>query len=286
MDINQLIAEITPLYNLYKQKNKTISGVDALKIMWGIGDLLRIYIQQAKIAPHKLYRLIYWKGEGTENIAQKSWITREFQGRCFRIRNIFSTKDQIDKELHSLQSFILFREAMPFFDNIKYKMKGEDKENLLSLLNSTKSPRLIMKEIKNIQKERIGIKNPRTQRLTDLEGEKNVYINLYNSVFKLLREKSEIEINELKDQWVTKDIILHFAKNTYALCQDGLKFSELFHEQEIQNPVWNEYGQMIKKFSAEKNPVLGRRFRKIIAPERIVKLADMLYSLSNSIGNK
>ena len=71
-------------------------------------------------------------------MTKKSWITREFQDRCYRIRNIFQDKDQIYSELPSLVGFTAFRESMPFFDNKKYKLEGDDRVNLLKLLNSNK----------------------------------------------------------------------------------------------------------------------------------------------------
>ncbi|MBU0722743.1 hypothetical protein KKH46_00795, partial [Patescibacteria group bacterium] len=174
METNSLIQKITPLYNQYKQQSRTVSGTDALKIMWDIGDILKNFIEENDIAPHALFWRVYGKSEGTKNIVQKSWITREFQNRCHRIRNIFSSKTQIKKELPNLKSFTSFREAMPFFDNKKYKLQGKEKEKLLKLLNSRNDHKFVMKEINKLQKERIGIKNPRTQRLKDLEKEKEI----------------------------------------------------------------------------------------------------------------
>ena len=115
MNINQLIKDITTLYNKYKSTSKIISGNESLEIMWDIGDFLKQFINRHDIAPHKLYREVYGKSEGKANISRTTWITREFQGRCYRIHNIFSSKRDIDKIFPTLKSFTLFREAMPFF---------------------------------------------------------------------------------------------------------------------------------------------------------------------------
>ena len=103
MNINILIQQITPFYNKFKDNN--ISAVDQIKTMWDIGEILKEYIQMNDVAPHTLYRAVYGKSEGTENIIQKSYITREFLGRCYRVRNIFSTKDQITREFPNLKNF-------------------------------------------------------------------------------------------------------------------------------------------------------------------------------------
>lgn len=129
MNINQLINDITPLYNKYKSTSKILSGNESLKIMWDIGDFLNQFINRHNIAPHKLYREVYGKSEGKENISRNTWITREFQGRCYRIYNIFSSERDIDQIFPTLKSFTLFREAMPFFDNEKYILKGKKRED-------------------------------------------------------------------------------------------------------------------------------------------------------------
>lgn len=283
MQLSSLIQEITPLYNSYKQNGKNISGTDALKIMWDIGDLLKQYIKNHNIAPHNLYREIYGKSEGSTNVTQKSYITREFQGRCYRIRNIFKDKQEIQKELPKLQSFTNFREAMPFFDNKKFKLQGEDKKKLLELLNGNLAPSLILDKIKKLQKEKIGIKNPRTQQLEQLTNEKNIFIDFYNYVYHLINQDQKQILRDLKEKKIDRSLILILAKNTNALSDDGIRSYEFEMDSKIQDPVWKKFGDTVNFFINQNTPKTIRRFRKIIPPVRIVKLADMLYSLSSKI---
>ncbi len=276
MNISEIVNKITPLYNEY-QADKNISWTDALKIMWDIWDILKIYITKYNIAPHKLFWSIYWKAEWINNTTQKSYITREFQNRCHRIKNIFWSKNDIDLIFPNLNNFNLFREAMPFFDNEKYKLKWKEKEHLLKLLNSNKSYSEIMQQIKILQKDKIWIKNPRTQKLHELEDEKKIFIDFYNMVFKTLNSK---DFSTLKDDKILKDYILLLSKNTNSLSQDWLKFSEMSIEKDkTKNSLFNDYYSLISSFSLEKTPQKIRRFRRIIPVERIVKLADLLYSL-------
>jgi hypothetical protein len=99
-----------------------------------------------------------------------------------------------------LRSFVSFREAMPFFDNDKYKLHGKEREELLELLNSRRPHKTIMKKIDQLQKTKIGIRNPRTQRLKDLEEEKEIFINFYNTYFNKnkLKNKKIREHKKLK----------------------------------------------------------------------------------------
>jgi len=283
MDISDLIKRITPLYNEYKQNSKTISAVNAVILMWEIGNILKEYLDQNDVAPHNLYREVYGNSEGGSNVARRSWITREFQGRCYRIRNMFESKDFIQKDFPSLVGFTAFRECMPFLDNKKYKLHGDERQNLLNLLNSNNSKGFVLKEIRKIQANKIGIKNSRNQRLVDLDGEKKLFIDFYNYIFRLSKEESEKISQAFNDYQIDAKLIKDIANNTSALSSDGLKFFD-FDDNKInqispssdEDQIWIDYINILKDFMGQSNPKKIRRFRRLIPPERIVKLADML----------
>jgi hypothetical protein len=278
LNLQELIQEISPLYNSYKKTSRNISGLNALYIMWEIGDILKRKIELFKIAPHNLYRKIYGKAEGQKDITQKSYITREFLGRAYRIRNIFSKKDDIKKDLPNLSSFILFREAMPFFDNEKYLLKGEERKQLLTILNSNDLPSLVLKKIKLLQKEKIGIKNSRNQKLNELESYKETFIIFYNYLFNLIKN------NEYKDivngiKYFDSNFIIELSSNTSALAQEGFKYIKISRED--FDDKWIKYVNLLKYFSEQIDAKERRRFRRLISPERIVKLAEMLQAITS-----
>ena len=279
MSINELIQQIAPLYNKYRNSKNMISGTEALEIMWNIGDILKSYIEQNKIAPHNLFWSVYGNAEGTKNIAKKSYITREFQNRCHRIRRIFCRKEQIKKDFPDLKNFTTFREAMPFIDEGKYKLKGKERDALLVLLNSELQPKKILEKIKVLQKEKIGIKNPRTQRLHEVEKEKQIFINFYNFIYKISSIGNyHLCLNEIGN--VDLDYIKVLSKNTSALSQEGLKIFDFNIPNTLKTP-WKEFSDMIKNLITQKDPKMRRRFRRLVPVERIVRLADMLYGLSS-----
>lgn len=277
MSINVLIQQITPLYNEYRSNKSNLSGTKALKIMWEIGDLLKGYIEQNNIAPHNLFWSIYGNAEGKKNIEQKSYITREFQNRCHRIRRIFVAKEQIKQDFPHLESFTTFREAMPFLDDGKYKLKGKEREQLLVLLNSNQQPQRILGKIKVLQKNKIGRKNPRTQRLFEVEKEKQEFINFYNYIYRLIKA-GDYKLCDKEIKKTKLDFINILSKNVSALSQEGLKVYDFSIPKGLQEP-WQSFSEAIKNLTTQKDPRNRRRFRRLIPPERIVRLADMLYGL-------
>lgn len=278
MNIQELVKQITPLYNTYKSNAKEISGKEALKLMWDIGELLREFLSENDIQPHALYREIYGKSEGAENTSKKSYITREFLGRAYRIRLMFKSKSEIDEKFPNLKKFITFREAMPFFDNPKYAFKGSQMNDLLELLNKSDN-RLVFKEIKKLQKKHIGVRNSRSQRLDDLAEEKTIFINFYNYVYSLLNGNNLNVKKELEAYGVTESLIKALSKDTSSLTDDGLLFTNYKYLEKVTDENWMNYINFIKDIRSKTNPKVIRRFRRIIPPIRMINLAEMLLKL-------
>jgi glutaredoxin-related protein len=250
--------------------------------MWDIGDLLKEYLSKNEIAPHALYRKIYGKSEGSKNVVQKSYITREFLGRSYRIRNIFNTKNEIETKLPNLRRFTTFREAMPFFDNEKYQLKGEDMKNLLEILNSQNSSKA-MKEVKKLQKKHIGIKNPRDQKLKELSEDKDVFIDFYNFIYDLSKKNQEERKKILREENINRPLIEAIIQDTSALTQDGLILSEVEYKDIEVDTKWLSYLEFLQRIKSQNNPKIKRRFRRLVNPRRMMTLAEMLNRLKKDI---
>ena len=279
MKIDSLIERMTPLYNSYKKNGRKMKAREAIKLMWAIGNMINEFVTVNKIAPHKLYRLIYGMSEGKTNTIRNSWITREFQGRCLRIYKIFREKNEIDQFLPNLSRFTLFREAMPFFDNTKYKLSGQDRDRLLKILNSNATDKNILTEIRKMQKAIIGIRNDRNQRLADLSEEKVNFIKFYNYIFDLLKKSKKDQKVALIKNGITLDHINALVINTSALTNDGLATVSLPKAEPIEI-IWKDYLKLVDFFGNQKDPKKIRRFRRIVPPARIFRLAEMLYELT------
>jgi hypothetical protein len=279
MTTKELINNIIPYYNKYRQRKQVLTGVESLNILWEIGDILKIYIDETKVAPHKLYREIYGKSEGKTNVIQKSYITREFLSRCYRIRKIFANKKEIKKSLPTLKNFNNFREAMPFFDNPKYSLKNKERTDLLKALNSNNDNRKIKLYISKLQKEKIGIKNPRDQKFKEMTGDKKVFVEFYNYIYNLFKsddyKKAQNEINIMDI-----DFIKILSKNTGALALDGLLMNDFEVPKKI-NKKWIDFIFLVKRLIEKKDPKERRRFRRLIPSHRMTQLGEMLYLLTS-----
>ncbi len=280
MSIEILIRDITPLYNSYQKGRGILSPTEHLSLMWEIGAALQRYIEFNKVSPHTLFREIYGKSEGTNNVKQRSYIAREFLGRSYRVKRIFATKEEINRQLPGLSASNHFREAMPFFDNPKYVLPENEKQELLQVMNGTLPNKEKERYIQRLQSKRIGIKNPRTQQLDRLDENKLVFVKFYNEIFKGLK-RGDFEIAKKELALPAPKFIKILSLNCGAISADGL-LMEKFALPKNLDPRWEEFASAISSLIADENPKDRRRFRRLIPAERMVRLSEMLYAFTSA----
>jgi hypothetical protein len=281
MNLQELIKEIIPFYNFHRKNQIRLSGTEALENIWEVGNLLKSYLDvNTDIAPRTLYHQIYGKSEQARDISQKSYITRDFLDRAYRVRRIFKKKSDIKKMFPSLQRYRLFYKSMPFLDDGRFKMNQTDQQKLISLLNSTKSYKEIITEVERLKTEKIGLKIPHDSKLKELENERQIFISVYNQVYSVLKESRFNEVVISLPFFCDKPFIKLLSQNTGALSSDQLKMSRF----KIPVTVVGDgllFAQMINKFAEQKDAKERRRFRRLIPPERMMRLSEMLHALTD-----
>lgn len=277
MELKELINNITPLYNQYKKNQQTLTGSDSLEIIWEVGELLNNYLKNKDIAPRTLYHQIYGKSEGNKDITQKSYITRDFLDRAYRVRRIFKKKNEISNTFLKLKRYRLFYKAMPFFDQGRFEMNEIDKSKLIKLLNSNKSYKEIIDEVGELRKQRIKLRIPHDSKLKELEYEKKIFIKFYNLLYNFLKEKDYNEVNKILGK-LDKSFIIKLSKNTGALVSDNLQLSKIEIIAGLSTEVI-DFTNVIIKLAERKDAKVRRRFRRLIPPEKMMRLSEMIYAM-------
>lgn len=279
-ELNNLIEKIIPFYNAYKRNQKDLDGASALEIIWEVGDLIKIYLKGKKIAPRTLYYQIYGKSENDENIIQKSYITRDFLDRSYRVRRIFKKKSSIRKQFPTLQRYRLFYKSMPFLDEGRFRMNEADRKELIKLLNSSATYKQIMSQINKLKKERINLKIPHDSKLKELEVEKKVFIETYNYIYEFIRKKNYEKVLETFDK-KNYDFFVELSRNVGALSSDELKITTFDVPRGVDKKI-NELAEVVNKLASKTDAKERRRFRRLIPPEKMMKLSEMIYALTNA----
>jgi len=279
MTTADLIKKITPSYNQYRKGKAKNSPIEQLVLMWKMGDVIKDFVRKEKVTPHTLYREIYGKSESTENVIQRSYITRELLSRSYRVRRMFKSQAELRNTFPNLSAINHFREAMPFFDNPKYKLDPGERAELIAEINSNHSNKEKEKYIERLQAEKIGKRNPRTQRLHELEKEKDLFINFYNLIFTTIQDESFSSARK-KLNVPENDFLETLSRNWGAITADGLKMTEIEIPERI-NDQWKKFALLIQSFTSKESPVERRRFRRLVPPNRILRLSEMLHALTN-----
>ena len=271
-----IISEIAPLYNSYQQE---INPVKSIILMWEIGKILNGYIVQLNIKPHALYRELYGKSETSHNTEQRSYISREFQGRCFRVYHMFKDTEEIRSKLKKLKNITIFREAMPFFDNDKYKV---DRQQLYSILTADKTATAILQDVKELQNALINKQNPRTQRLAEMRDAVETFKSFYVYVLSFIRMQdfaisSQKFINETG---LTIEQVRELAKNTEQLALTSVVHKPIDLQSTAQHV--ETYIKMIDELLAPGRIKQLRRFKRLVNSRYILLLTDMLYALTDN----
>ena len=267
----KIIEDIIPYYNEYKNNVNIFKPFKLIEIMWDIGEILNKEINSTGKKPHTLFREIYGKGEGKSNIVQNSYITREFLGRCLRVYKLYENKDHIKSELFNINRVTLFREAMPFLDNVKYKDKV-DRNQLICTLNSHEPYKQKMEYLRLLKKKYINKKNPRTQQLDKMVEHANVFIEFYNYLYQNNSAKQKMDISQS-----SCDLFVIF-RNTQSLSNEEYKKYEQEFIDEPKN-IWDDYSNILYDLITDANAKNRRRFRKLIPISKIINLSTMIYKL-------
>lgn len=275
MILKELINNIIPYYNKYKKNQPNLTGAQALEIIWDVGDLIKEYLKDKDIAPRTLYHQVYGKSEGDTDIVQKSYITRDFLDRAYRVRRIFNERKEIKKTFPTLKRYRLFYKSMPFFDEGRFKMVNTDRKKLVELLNSNKTYNEIITEVAKLREKRIGLSMPKDRKLKELESEKKTFIAFYNLLYNQLKEKDYGKTISVLGS-IDSEFIDILSRNTGALASDNLKFTEPQTPDGLGEEI-KEFADLIAKLILRKDAKVRRRFRRLIPPEKMMRLSEMIY---------
>lgn len=270
--IEKLIAEIAPLNNNYRFAVRAgKNGREILEIMWDVGEILK------RNGVRKIHP-VAWKVYGKAQGIRKSFITRDFLSYCFRIRRFFKQRDQIGKEFPTLKGYSLFREAFPLLENPRFKLKGKELVDLKKILNSAKNITEAKESIVKLKKRKIGISNPRTQRLVEFKYEAQNFFQLYNELKNAIVKNNVKMITKLRESMTLKNTE-ELSSLVVSLTQEGLKFPQNKVPDNVPlkwKKVWEDLNGLTEKSIEDRN-----RLRRLIPPSYLMRMAEMMNVIYN-----
>lgn len=267
-DLNIIIDVLAPINNAFRREKNTIKKVE---YVWELGSLLEKYVHQYNVRLDDLLLSIY----DPHATIKRSNITRSLGSYSSRVFRFFKHKEEIRKTLPQLQSYNVFREALPLLVNEKY-VPHVDRSIIINLINSGKPSQKIINELISIKQSILPIKNPRTS-LANMYIEERYQLNDLMKYIKRLYSSfgSIFEFNKLEYNLSDQNYRDQLVSILMALASDAF-LNKLNNISKIDVNVKRMFD--IAKSNSENRS----RFRKwVFSANDLLWLAEGVHALNN-----
>ncbi len=273
INLNLLIDEITKANNIYRDTEK--SPINKILALWDLGNIL---FKHKIDKPHSYG----WKiQERTIGIIKRMTIAR-----AYRIRQIWTEKIYIKNTFKEIKGVSIFIESLPVLDTNGQMYKSLSKKAIdeliknMNILSATHFKKYIKDFKAKYGQGRIGEKNDRERYLEDYLNIKNHFLYFYQYLQKLiLKNKFKLiyELNDiisLEERKAFSNFCLALtSKNNIALYKP-LSIKSHTEEFEFQY-IFNFYKELLE----DSNDIRRARLRRVIAPEKLIEMSDMINSI-------
>jgi acylphosphatase len=258
VDIGKLIELIGPINNQIRE----LDGYKKLSLIWDVGDIL-VKEGVTKIHP------VAWA------IQKGSYITRDLLSYCYRIRNKWPVKQEMENLFKNIRSYTAFREALPLIENEKFKLKDDEVKEIIKWLAEgdameAKNKIVVMK------KHLIARSNDRRQRLQEYSKEMQIFKNLYDYIVRIIINEDDEKLEEIKKD-LGSDNLLKLSQMCMALTNENYKGPMAIELIALPEP-FRDFTTKILPLSLS-NKESKARFRRIMDNEKIIEMADILSSI-------
>jgi len=273
INLNLLIDDITKSNNVYRDTNQ--APINRILALWDLGNIL---FKHKVDKPHSYG----WKiQDQTIGIIKRMTIAR-----AYRIRQIWPERDYVKKTFGGIKGTSIFIESLPILDSNGQMYKSLSKKavdelikymNILPAVQFTK----YLKNFKAKHKQgRVGESNDRERYLKDYVSIQNYFLTFYKHLQKLILGNKFDGIDELKTK-ISLGERKAFSNFCLALTsKKNIIFYKPFpssSKAEMINfqIIFNFFKELLK----ESNDTRRARLRRVVPPELLVEMSDMLNSI-------
>jgi hypothetical protein len=273
INLNLLINEITKANNVYRDANQ--APINRILALWDLGDVL---LKHKVDKPHSYG----WKiQDQTMGIIKRMTIAR-----AYRIRQIWPKRGYIEKTFGGIKGTSIFIESLPILDTNGQMYKSLSKkliDELIKYMNILPAVQFT-KYIKNFKAEhkqgRVGENNDRERYLKDYVNIQNYFLTFYKQLQKLILENNFYGIDELKTKISLEE---RKAFSNFCLALTSKKNIIFYKPFPINSKTKMFNFQIIFNFFKElledSNDTRRARLRRVVPPELLVEMSDMLNSI-------
>ncbi len=273
INLNLLIDEITKDNNIYRDTKE--SPINKILALWDLGNIL---LKHKIDKPHSYG----WKiQEQTIGIIKRMTIAR-----AYRIRQIWTERNYIKNTFKKINGLSVFIESLPILDKNGQMYKSLSKKVIDELIKNMNrlSSSDFKKYIKNFKTKyglgRIGENNDRERYLKDYVNIQNYFLTFYKQLQKLILENKFNDIDELKTK-ISLEERKAFANFCLALTsKKNIIFYKSFSSSSKTEMIdFQNIFNFFKELLEDSNDIRRARLRRVIAPENLIEMSDMINSI-------
>jgi hypothetical protein len=273
INLSLLIDAITKSNNVYRDANQ--APINRILALWDLGDVLLKY----KVDKPHSYG---WKIQDQT----KGLIKRMTIARAYRSRQIWLERNYVKKTFSEIKGLSVFIESLPILDPSGAMYKSLSKKlidelikymNILSAVQFTK----YIKNFKAKHKQgRVGENNDRERYLKDYVNIQNYFLTFYKQLQKLILEDKFDSIDELKskipleERKAFSNFCLALTSKKNIIFYKPFPISSKTKMLDFQNMFY-----FFKELLEDSNDIRRARLRRVVAPELLVEMSDMLNSI-------
>jgi len=273
INLSLLIDAITKSNNVYRDVNQV--PINRMLALWDLGDVLLKY----KVDKPHSYG---WKIQDQT----KGLIKRMTIARAYRIRQIWPERNYVKESFSGIKGLSIFIESLPILDPNGALLKSLSKDlvdELIKYMNTLPAVQFT-KYIKNFKAKhkqgRVGENNDRERYLEGYVNIKNCFLIFYKQLQKLILENNFNSIDELKGKISLEE---RKAFSNFCLALTSKKNIIFYKPSPIISKIkildFQNMFNFFKELLEDSNDIRRARLRRVIPPELLVEISDMLNSI-------
>ena len=128
-----------------------------------------------------------------------------------------------------------------------------------------------------IKARRIGIKNTRKQKLSEMRPITDNFVAIYNEVYSIIKGNDQARLENFMNSF-QRDSLVKLSQTVSALTQENLYIPELEDRKNLPDH-WIKFIDNLK-YLLRTTVETRNRFRRLVPPRKLFDLADMLNAVT------